>query len=230
MAVPNSQAKVLASKALLFAAASLMVFNGALDAKSSYQLYKNHGPQQPSNQKSQRADAGPSYGDLQHEIENHELEIRMLEERLNAQETILDALREELRDASHSQQQTLKGNTVTIEKRVGTIEKGVSGIGNDIRELQTHANDTAKNMAQYKQKLLDLEKQIAVFQNALDTLFAALQIDGSGKQDTAKVYEVKPGDKLEKIARSYNTSVKEIKELNSLSNDRIYVGQKLKIP
>ncbi len=229
MAVPNSQAMVLASKAFLFAAASLILFTGALDAKSSYQLYKTHGPQ-PAAQKSQRADSGVSYSDLQHEVENHELEIRMLEERLNAQETILDALREELKEASHSQQQALKGNAVTIEKRVGTIERGVSGIGDDLRELQLHANDTAKNMAQYKQKLLDLEKQIAVFQNALDTLFAALQIDGGGKTDQAKVYEVKPGDKLEKIARSYNTSVKEIKELNSLSNDRIYVGQKLKIP
>jgi LysM repeat protein len=46
----------------------------------------------------------------------------------------------------------------------------------------------------------------------------------------SRVYEVKPGDILEKIARKNNTSVKKIKELNGLTNDRIFVGQRIKLP
>jgi LysM repeat protein len=43
------------------------------------------------------------------------------------------------------------------------------------------------------------------------------------------VYTVKSGDTLGKIATNYNTTVAEIKSLNSLKSDMIYVGQKLKV-
>lgn len=41
---------------------------------------------------------------------------------------------------------------------------------------------------------------------------------------------VKRGDVLEKIARANGTSVKDIKKLNHLTNDRISIGQVLRIP
>jgi murein DD-endopeptidase MepM/ murein hydrolase activator NlpD len=43
-------------------------------------------------------------------------------------------------------------------------------------------------------------------------------------------YRVRRGDTLIKIARKFRTSVKEIRRVNRLKNDRIYVGQILKIP
>jgi LysM repeat protein len=43
-------------------------------------------------------------------------------------------------------------------------------------------------------------------------------------------YTVKPGDNLTKIATSHGTSVAQLKALNNLRNDRIQVGQKLKVP
>ena len=42
-------------------------------------------------------------------------------------------------------------------------------------------------------------------------------------------YTVKRGDSLSEIAEKYRTSVKNIKKWNGLRNDRILVGQKLKI-
>jgi LysM repeat protein len=202
-----------------------------LDAKPPYHLYKTHATQ-PTTQKAAAGQTSQqtSYNDLQHELENHELEIRMFEERLNAQETILDSLRQQFLDSTLSQQEMVKGNAISIEKRVGSVETGVSGIGEDLRELQTHANDTSKVLAQYKQRISELEKQIGSMQNAVETLLTALQIDDVNSKDSSQVYEVKSGDKLEKIARNYKTSVKKIKELNSLTDDRIKVGQKLKIP
>ena len=45
-----------------------------------------------------------------------------------------------------------------------------------------------------------------------------------------QMYTVKSGDNLLKIAGQYHTTVKAIRSANSLSTDRITVGQKLKIP
>jgi LysM repeat protein len=50
------------------------------------------------------------------------------------------------------------------------------------------------------------------------------------KQPETTEYIVKSGDTLGRIAGKYQLSVKELKELNKLSSDRIYVGQKLKVP
>ncbi|HON06698.1 MAG TPA: LysM peptidoglycan-binding domain-containing protein [Verrucomicrobiota bacterium] len=46
----------------------------------------------------------------------------------------------------------------------------------------------------------------------------------------SKVYVVKSGDNLTKIAKSQGVKVSELKAANNLSTDRINVGQKLKIP
>ncbi|MCR2822047.1 LysM peptidoglycan-binding domain-containing protein [Lederbergia panacisoli] len=43
-------------------------------------------------------------------------------------------------------------------------------------------------------------------------------------------YKVKKGDTLSKIAKQYNTTVKEIKAANKLKNDMIKIGQLLSIP
>lgn len=44
------------------------------------------------------------------------------------------------------------------------------------------------------------------------------------------IYTVKSGDTLYSIAREYNTTLDELKQLNNLSTNLLYVGQKLKIP
>ena len=43
-------------------------------------------------------------------------------------------------------------------------------------------------------------------------------------------YTVKRGDTLYSIAREYNVSVKDLKEVNNLNTDVLYIGQELLIP
>ena len=49
-------------------------------------------------------------------------------------------------------------------------------------------------------------------------------------ENPAKIYRVKAGDSLEKIAKQNQTTIKKLKEANQLANDQIIVGQKLKLP
>lgn len=58
---------------------------------------------------------------------------------------------------------------------------------------------------------------------------AVEQPSTSGGSDL-KVYVVKPGDNLIKIAKSHGVKVTELKAANNLNSDRINVGQKIKIP
>lgn len=165
------------------------------------------------------------YDDLRHEVDNHEAEIRMFQERLNTQEVIVDALRQQVRDANDENRELVKGSTILLEDNVLHLGTSVKGITDDLRKLQAHGNDTAKVLNQHKKKMEEIEKKMDKLRETLQLVLDALQV--SGKE---KVYEVVSGDTLEKIARKHETKIKKIKELNQLTSDRIYVGQKLKIP
>src|SRR5699024_4677935 len=52
---------------------------------------------------------------------------------------------------------------------------------------------------------------------------------GSGSSASTKVYTVKSGDSLSKIASQNGTTVAKLKSWNSLKSDTIYIGQKLSI-
>lgn len=159
--------------------------------------------------------------DLRHEVENHEVELRMFEERLNTQETILDSLREQMLEAKIASKELAKGNTVSYESTVASLKKS-------IQKLQTHANDSAKAVNQYKTKISALESQMDSMQETLKAVMDALQVDNGSS--AGKIYQVKSGDSLGIIADRNRTSVSKLKKLNNLKNDRIFPGQKIKIP
>jgi LysM repeat protein len=176
---------------------------------------------------------------LRHEIENHEAELRMFEERVNTQESTIASLRQQLIDANQSNKDFVRGSASTWDGRIANVESANKGLIADMRQLKSHANDSADALNQNKQKFGELEKIIALqnqnienLQAALSALTEAMQVKDVAVADStgSKQYQVKPGDSLEKIARAHNTTVKAIKELNNLPNDRIVVGKTLLIP
>ena len=57
-----------------------------------------------------------------------------------------------------------------------------------------------------------------------------LIIPGKEAQATSDEYVVKKGDTLYSIARTYNTSVDKLKEINNLTSNALAIGQVLKLP
>lgn len=172
-----------------------------------------------------------SYSSWQYVLDNHEIELQTLGERLNTQETLLDTLRQQMLDTQFANKELSKGHTVSLEKKLSAIDAKTVRMIEEIREVQSHANDTSKVFADYKQKIAELERKLLALQDALDTVLTALQIEeAKGAVSTNKVYVVQAGDSLEKIAKKQNASLKKLRELNRLDNDRIYPGQKLKLP
>ncbi|URM33391.1 LysM peptidoglycan-binding domain-containing protein [Cytobacillus firmus] len=59
---------------------------------------------------------------------------------------------------------------------------------------------------------------------------AAILSSGFAAQASAEAYVVKKGDTLYQLSLKYSTSVPEIKKLNGLKSDNIFINQKLQLP
>lgn len=187
-----------------------------------------------------------SLDDIRHEVNNHESEIRVYDEKIKNLESFIDNVREQLTESSQAHREQLKGNTNNLELKITSIESTIKGLVADLRQFKTHANDAAVALTQYKQKISELEKvveqqnqNIDHLQAAMRSLMEALAVKESAasKANTtisdaagSIIYRVKAGDSLEKIARYHQTTVSAIKELNGLTHDRIVIGQILKMP
>ncbi|WP_318936925.1 LysM peptidoglycan-binding domain-containing protein [Oceanobacillus halotolerans] len=81
---------------------------------------------------------------------------------------------------------------------------------------------------------LKVNEQTAITQNTTPEVTKTEPIEEPSVANTPEVettaYTVVAGDSLSAIAKKFNTSVTEIKELNNLTSDRIVVGQNLKLP
>jgi LysM repeat protein len=172
---------------------------------------------------------------LRHQVTNQETELRIFEEKINNQEIIIDSLRDQLTNATQANKELLKVNQADIEGKIGPLDNNLKGLVSDTRQIKTHANDLTVALNDTKQRLNELEKMIqaqnqhmASLENALKSMMTVLQAGDSSA--TAKTYKIQPGDTLEKIAQRNATTIKAIKELNGFTNDKIVVGQTIKLP
>lgn len=176
--------------------------------------------------------------DLKHWIGNQEAELRIFQEKINNQENITESIQQELTTASQLNKNLVKDASNEMDLKTSNLEGSLKAIIADLRQLKSHATETSNAFTLYKQKLNELEKVIelqnqnmASLQTAMSSLMEALQLKTStGESSSLKTYKIKSGDTLEKIALKNKTTISELKKLNGLTNDRIIVGQTLKMP
>lgn len=167
--------------------------------------------------------------DLQTEVNNHTTEIRIIEEKLKNQLIILESIRDQVHDNTQSQKDMVKNSSVSLENRILALESSIKSITADLKQMQTHANETANALKQYKQKIADQGDSIDTIQKTLKTLLEAMQVTAA-PSSSGKTYIVQSGDSLGAIAKRNKTTIKEISNLNNLQNEKIFVGQTLKLP
>lgn len=220
----------------------LPVYNGGNPSAPNYSRPVQ--PAAPSQNKMSDSQAvNRQLTDIKHELSNQGTEIRTFEEQLHNQELILDNLRQDLTQTIQDQKEFNHAQSVELESKLDTLDNTVKGIISDLRLIKSQANDSVTVLAQYKQKLSDLEKIIEAqnthmqnLETALASIMEVLQAkDATDKamtrlSDNPKTYRVQSGDTLEKIARSNKVSIQTLRDHNKLNNDRIMVGQTLKIP
>lgn len=189
--------------------------------------------------------------DLKHEMRNHESEMHIFENKIQSQETAFEHLRQQLTDDVQSQRDfvrasnvNLDGKTETLDQSMKNVETLLRGLMTDVRQIKTQANDSVAVLGQYKQKISELENLVQTQNHQMQNLEAALQSMmevwqakeasreiANRTTDAFKNYKVQPGDFLEKIARAQKVSVQALRDANpQIVNDRIIVGQTLKIP
>jgi LysM repeat protein len=155
--------------------------------------------------------------DLKHNINCFQTELQILDGRIKYYENTLASLKQHDLEKQQTKIDLLTHQIQTLEKKWASFEKVQQGDTQELKTLSSHANETTAALTQFKDRIGELEQE----------LFSQKM---KGLSVQTKVYKVKAGDSLEKIARANKTEVEKIKKLNALELDLIVVGQELKIP
>jgi len=138
--------------------------------------------------------------DLKHTLHATETEVKLLEEKLENQES--------------------------AQKKIALLEKSIDKLTGDLRALTAFATQTTTSLTQYRDHIAEIDKKLGEISNLRSTL-TQISKNYTIQEQT---YQVKPGDSLEKIARKFQISVETIKKTNHLTSDKIVVGQELAVP
>ncbi len=140
--------------------------------------------------------------DLKHAQHAAEVEVKILEERME--------------DVQTSAQ---PDETAELKKRIAALERTIEKLNADIRSLGAQTST-------YRQQISIIDSKLDEISKLRSTLS---QLSKHQAPDSSN-YIVKSGDSLERIARKFQISVDRLKQENQLSSDKIVVGQELAIP
>jgi peptidoglycan endopeptidase LytE len=152
--------------------------------------------------------------DVRHELKSTQVEFNLLDELVKKQ-TLSSSSKQGESNAS-------------LEKRVASLEKLLEKAATDLRSLSSHTNQAIAKLDQLEHEISSHEKQLDEIVKLKGTLTSISQAIGENRPSNS-VYKVKAGDSLEKIARAHQMTVSSLKNLNHLKNDKIVVGQELRI-
>jgi LysM repeat protein len=171
-------------------------------------------------------------GDLRHAVQAQRTDLALLQERLQDQETLFE---QTSKNKIHVE--PLMARLSSLEKKLPLLEKQHERIINDMTLLKKLYEQSGTNVHNIQEKLSSLQLQIdqcssrlSDIQQLKSTLTQVSRAIGDKTNSTPssnRRYRVKAGDNLDKIAKQQHISVSEIKRLNNLQSDKIFVGQEL---
>jgi LysM repeat protein len=155
---------------------------------------------------------------LSYQINSQTVDLNLFQDRAQQLENSLNALKQEMRVSSSDK---------LLEKKVSSLDKAQEALTSDLKLLKGHLNETNLSISQLQTQLNKIDKQltsdIQSLKNSIHSMLTLLQGD-------SKIYYVKSGDSLGKIAQNHRTDIKTLKKLNNLASDVIFTGQKLILP
>ena len=130
--------------------------------------------------------------------------------------------------------------TVSELKQLNNLTSNLISIGQVLRLPTTTATPTNKtytvksgdslySIAKAYNTTVSELKQLNNLTSNLLSIGQVLRLPTTATTPTNKTYTVKSGDSLYSIAKAYNTTVSELKQLNNLTSNLLSIGQVLKI-
>lgn len=180
--------------------------------------------------------------EIKHDLHTHQMELSVIEGKILNNEDALLSLKREGMDVNQGKLEKYQQLTLQLEKKMAKEELKQEEMNQQLRQLYSYTQEAQKALAQYKDKINELERNISLHNQSLSEVIKlkdhiktmselALQnqyveVDGHILQ----AYHVKSGDSLDKIAKKYKTSSDFLKKVNHLNNDLILAGQELLVP
>jgi len=141
--------------------------------------------------------------DVKHALHTKDVELRLLEERMEAEGLFTSEL--------------LKQQIAALQRKVDSLERSLEKASADLHALASHASQTTASLSQYRDRIAEIDKKMD-------------EAPKPRSSPSVMIHSVKSGDTLQKIANRYNVSLDALKKENNLGSDKIVSGQKLKIP
>ncbi|ACZ32669.1 lysM domain protein [Chlamydia pneumoniae LPCoLN] len=158
--------------------------------------------------------------DISAKLASHEVEIVMLSERLDEQDSKC--------------QKWTAAKPETLAQKIRELESDQKALAKTLAVLTTSVKDLQTNL---QSKLQEIQKDHRALAQDLRLVRRSLLalVDSSSPGAYAdfsdpvpeNIYIVREGDSLSKIAKKYKLSVTELKKINKLDSDAIYAGQRL---
>ena len=168
--------------------------------------------------------------EIKHDMTSYQMQLQILEGKITAGDDLITAVKERLQDNQKSAWNQLEYQISLLEKKTKALESQSETLTSQLGFLNHYASDTTKALAQYKEKLKDLEKTLASNIETIEQIKNKKNSPSPKGDRPHKTYVVRPGDSLEKIARNHETTIDDLKKLNQLNHDLIIVGQELIVP
>ena len=180
--------------------------------------------------------------EIKHDLHTHQMELNVLEGKVLNNEDALLAMKKEQIDSEHGKMEKYQQQLGQIGQKLAQGEKKQEESEKNLRNLLLHGQEVQKALAQYKDKINELERNISIQNQNLSemvkikdhlrtisemaTSHQTIGPDGNWLQS----YRVKSGDSLDKIAKEHKTSADVLRKINHLNNDLILAGQDLFVP